>query len=286
MSSSKLAIPLSGVGRLTRTAANLPETGQEGNTLAAWQGESKGEYNPSTINPTRVVVRCDGNIAKVQDYQDAIGFPCAVLRVDYTIGGYARSVLVDAVNQSGLVVWCKSLEVTPVWDTRRIERLTTGTLATDMGEVFPCMQQVLAAAASACCNDTGEADARYLDVLNIDGTSEGGGDPPSTFEWSFHPVPNGARSVRFLNVTEAGAPIGVADAATLIVFITGTPAAYLASGAGFLSSVNNGLTDTSQIIVPVDATHMLVSFPTGTLAGYDSRTWLEWHLAPSNRIAF
>jgi hypothetical protein len=233
-----------------------------------------------------VVVRCDGNIFKVRDYQNAIGFPCAVLRVDYSIGGYQRSVLIDAVNQSGLVVWVNSLEVTPVWDARRIERLTTGTLALDMGEVYPCLEQTLAAAASACCNDTGEADARYLDVLNVDGTSETGGDPPETLEWSFHPVPNGARSVRFLNATQDGAPIGVADAATLIIFIAGTPDEYLASGEGFLSSVNNGLTDTSQIIVPVDATHLLIAFPEDTLAGYDSRSWLEWHIGPSNRIAF
>jgi hypothetical protein len=290
--STKLAIPLSGAGRMTRDDNNLPVSGQQG-TIAAWQGGSK-EFNTSTIEPTRVVVRIDGNIVKLNNTEQ--GFPCAVLRIDYSIGGYSRSVLVDAVNQSALVLWCNSLEVTPQWDERRITRLASEEMPQSYN---PCKEQLLAAAVSATISDVGAANARYLDVLGIDATTEveEPGDPPTvlTREWSIHPIPNGARAVRFLNATRTTGdpdevfpePVSVADEAALIIFICGTPAEYLATQRGFLESVNNGMTDTSQIMVPVDATHLLVAFDEdSSIDDYDTRSWLEWIIAPDSGVAF
>lgn len=236
--------------------------------IAAWQStEPKA--------PKRCVVRCDGKLASEVDNDDAPGFPCAVLRVDYSIGGLSKRVLIDAINQSALVLWAESIEVLADWDTRRIARIA----AYDRN---PCKRQLLAAAINSDANigDQGPADARWLDALAVD---QAGTEDPAVPEWSIHPVPEGARGVRFLNALAAGANVETANAAPFIVFSALQFASY---PTGIVETVINGLTDQSIIIVPPGSRYLFIAFPSGTIAGFDEPAWIEWIMSPNTLPGF
>lgn len=251
-SSRQLAISRSGSAPLNfPDDGNIPDKGFDGQeiTYAAWQ-------TPELGVPKRVVVRCDGNVVANPNS----GFPCGVNLVRYTVGGYNREVLVEATNQSALVVWAETVDVTARWDRRRIARLNGG---------VPAPQQIVAASISGCeCGDTGAADGRWLDALAIDATSS---DPDE--EASLHVVPNGARGVRFLNGINA-------DGSIFRAAFTATDILFLSNGI-VVEAVFNGFTDQSVIMVPATADHLEIVFPLGTLEALGSVAWIEWMLAPS-----
>lgn len=269
-SSGPLAVPRAGVGRMivTQGAAGALLSGEQ--LIAGWKTPELGEgSNGNRTAPKRVVVRVDGYVSDPHDIDGGTGFPCAMVQVVYSVGGFTREVLVDAVNQSALVVWAESVEVKTVWDLRRLARLAAFQLDSEAAPVLPCASQDIACAISASHDgDTGPADARWLDMMAVDATTE-------TLEVSVHDVPNGARGVRFLNgLTTSLTPVRLANLAQYIVF-------SVSKNGGFIESVNNGLTDQSTIAVPVDAKSLAIGFPLGTLATCASPVWLEWVMAPS-----
>jgi hypothetical protein len=265
MEGRKLSIPLTGVGRLTRAPASVAAGKQVSGeiiTFAAWQAKENGV-------PQRIVVRCDGNIINELSSTGDGGFPCAVVRVDYSIGGYSRSVLIDAVNKSALNLWCESVEVTPVWDDRRIERIggyPDGNL--------PCLAQLLAGAVSAEC-DSGAADARWLDAIRVDSTTGGNG---SATETSIHPVPHGARGFRFLNAVVSGAMFSVPDETIAVWWTADSPSLF---PQGFVQANINGATDQSIVIAPPVAKYLLLVFPADTISTFDVPAFIEWDMAPN-----
>lgn len=253
-SSRKLAIGRSGSSPLDFPEdGNIPDRGfaEQEITYAAWQ-------TPETGVPKRVVVRCDGNVVA----NASSGFPCGVNLIRYTVGGYNREVLIDATNQSSLVVWAETVDVTARWDRRRMARLNGG---------VPAPQQIVAASISACdCGDTGIGDGRWLDALAVDGTAS---DPD--IEISVHKVPNGARGVRFLNGLDTdGNLVRMANTALKVLFVTSADNAPI-------EAVNNGVTDQSIITVPVVADQLVITFPLGTLENLESVAWIEWFMAPA-----
>lgn len=266
--SRKLAIPRSGVGRMTRLTGNKPVSGEQGVTIASWQSPERGA-------PKRVIIRCDGSIVKQLATTGVGGFPCAVLAVRYTIGGLTKEVLIDAGGQSALTVWAESVDVTPVWDERRIARI-------DFGEDTCCEQQLLAAAISSDgdVGDTGIADARWLDAIHTDAQT-GGGEFPTTV-WSIHPVPEGARGVRFLDGLVDGAMFSVPGATTIIAWSADTFDNY---PNGLVQLNTNGATDTSILIVPTCARYLFLAFDE-VLPNFQTTAWLEWIMAPATLPGF
>lgn len=258
-SSRQLAIPRSGSGVI-----ELGKEARDGITIAAWQTPEKG-------TPKRCVVRVDGLIkdnAATNNPDGSIatyGFPCAVLLIRYTTGGFVREVMVDAVTQSALTVWAESIDVTITFDKRRIARLLKQT-----APVTPCLAQMLASAISGCeCGDTGAADARYLDVLAVD--SDDG-----TSETVILPVPNGARAVRDMATIIAGVQTDWSSLLTRAYFTCNPPAAGL---VGFIGLA--GIIDPSLATVPVNSKFLILVFPTGTIATFDVPTFVEWIMAPA-----
>jgi len=229
--------------------------------IAAWQTDENKA-------PKRCVIRCDSRFRTQDDEDAAAGFPCGVLRIDYTVGGIAKTVLVDSVCQSALVVWANSVEVRAAWDERRITRLATA-------DRLPWKSQLVAAAinADSRVGDTGPADARWLDMLAVDQTGD------DDDEWSIHPIPEGARGVRFLNALASGANVRTADTASLIVFSADTFASY---PRGIVESAIDGFTDQSVVMVPAGARFMFVKFPAGTIGDFDEPAWVEWIMAPNS----
>jgi hypothetical protein len=227
--------------------------------IAAWETK---EHKA----PKRCVVRIDGIIRDQLDESKAPGFPCAMVSVQYSIGGLARRVLIDAVNQSALVVWAESIEVLAAWDERRVTRLAAQS-------VKPCREQQVAAAINSdeTVGDTGPADARWLDVLNADSTTD-------TVEWSIHEIPTGARGVRFLNALVSGANFETANKANFIAFSADTFASY---PAGLVELAIDDLTDQAVVIVPTGARYLFIQFPSGTVASFDEPSWIEWIMAPA-----
>jgi hypothetical protein len=287
--SMPLAIPRSGIARLAyaqglgspgdipsgEIATNTPWGAEE--LIAGWQtpewGEGAGHYSA----PKRVVIRIDGHITQRFDgFLGNPGFPCGVLNVRYTIGGYVREVLIDAVNQSGLVVWADSVDVKSQWDTRRINRLATLGIDGEGGFlpfVLPCMGQDMACAISSSDDgDTGDADARWLDVIAQDASSE---DPTS--ETSIHPIPHGARAFRFLNALVGGVMTGVPELTTIIAFSAEPFDAY---PRGIVELVTNGETDSSMLLVPTGAEWLFLQFPLNTISTFDQPSWIEWIMSP------
>lgn len=199
----KLAIKRTNGIRLKLRDSGTPDPGQE-IMIAGWQSEQHGV-------PMRCVVRVDGKIqgpAPVDDNDFNVGYPCAVLKVDYSIGGMVRTTLIDAVNQSALVVWAESIEVVAVWDRRRIDRLESFYSGLESTNPGPCLEQLLACAISVSTGDTGAADARYLDVVAWDNSEAG---------QSVHPIPPGARGVRLLNASDTtGTAVLISDALTAV----------------------------------------------------------------------
>jgi hypothetical protein len=269
-SSAKLAIPRSGVQKLD-LINGLPDPRQE-ITFAAWQTPEKG-------TPKRVVVRIDGHITNqlTDDGDFQAGWPCGVVNVRYTIGGYVKNVLIDATNQSGLVLWAESVDVTAVWDTRRITRLSNNNA---------CIGQQVAASISACeCGDTGAADARWLDVLALDATTGSSESPPTFFDWSIHPIPPGARGLRFLDALVGQLTFSVPSATVNIVWSADTFDNY---PGGFIQANTNGATDTSILIAPPCAKFLFISFLHGGnfFSNLDCPTFIEWIIAPSTLPGF
>lgn len=251
-----LAVPRTGVGWLHWNAGKR-DSNERGRLIAAWQTPEKGA-------PKRVVIRTDGIIT---EDADGGGIPCGVLAIRYTIGGLKRQVLVDPLKQNALVVWAESVDVEPVWDDRRINRLA-------QYSVNPCNVQQVAAAISSSGEhgDSGAADARWIDVLALDETLD------DDTEWSVHPIPDGARGVRFLNALVNDANFATADQATKILF-SSTKFANLPTGV--IETAIDGITDQSIILVPSGAQFMFVQFPAGTFDSFDTAPWVEWMLSPS-----
>jgi len=277
MSGRKLAIPTAGGGKLTqRPNGNGPDPSQEGVICAAWQGTNKGE-------PCRVVIRVDGFVEDIAVTRDAsgevseYGFPCGVMNVRYTCGGRTQEVLVDAVNQSALTVWAESVECTPQWDKRRIQRLG------DIDNIKPCRSQYLVAAISACPTDTGASDARYLDVIKSDVTVDIDGD---TFEVCILPIPAGARGIRLLNskTPEKLQNEDVLSDVEFFAFVT-DPNAFIVAGEGwveaFISTDFNMPSSTSVIIVPPVARFALLYFATADFESIQLPCFAEWILSPN-----
>lgn len=264
VTSRKLATPRSGVQRLRRVDGKSV-TAELSQLVAAWQTEEPGA-------PKRCVIRCDGYTNKQTDEDGNAGFPCACLSVRYTIGGLTKSVLVDAIGQSALTVWAESIDVEPVWDERRIARLAAQSVA-------PWSEQTLAAAINSDSSggDYGAADARYLDVLNVDSTDD------DDNEWSIHPIPEGTRGVRFLNALVGGANYETADKANFIAFSADTFPNY---PVGLIELAINGESDQSIIIVPACARFLFIQFPSGTVGSFDTPAWIEWVMAPNTLPGF
>jgi len=279
-SGRKLAVPRSGSATLSLKPDGRTDPNQE-NLFAAWQTPEQGI-------PKRVVVRIDGIVQDVRATEPGqpplsapFGIPCAMVRIRYTIGGFDREVLVDAVNQSALVVWAESVDVEGIWDERRISRILTAA----RGPWYPCQRQQVAVSISASEDgDRGAADARYLDVLAVDIPSEGD-------EICLFPVPAGARGFRFLNAFASGsagpdAPVvHVPTIATFIIFVFVTLQDVIAAGGigpvPFLEILTNGLTDTCINMVPVGARTLAIGFPAGTIASFDFPAYIEWIMAPN-----
>jgi len=263
--SIRLATPRSGVQRL-HWVDGRPVTKEQGQLVAAWQSPEKGA-------PKRVVIRCDGVLsddAATRDAQGQLttaGFPCAVLEVRYTIGGLTKKVLVDAGGQSALTVWAESVDVEPIWDTRRIARIADS--------IAPCQEQLLGATINSdwIHGDSGPSDARWLDAIHQD-IDEGEGDS----EWSIHPIPEGARGVRFLDALVGGAMFSVPGATEVIAWSADTFSQYPNGAVQFNT---NGATDTSILIVPAGARWLFLSFQSGTIATFDVPSWIEWIMAPA-----
>jgi len=265
-SSGPLAVPRSGVSRMVVSPEGLLSREE---LIAAWKTPEQGDgSNGNRTAPKRVVVRIDGYISDQHDVNGDTGFPCAMVQVIYRVGGFTREVLIDAVNQSALVVWADTIEVKTIWDRRRIERLAAFTLDDEPAPVLPCVSQDIACAISAWHDgDAGPADARWLDTISVDAATD-------LIEVSLHQVPNGARGVRFLNgIDSSGNPVRLANVAKSITFSS-------APSGGFIESVDNGLTDQSTIAVPVCAGYLTIVFPLGTLASSIFPVWLEWIMAP------
>lgn len=258
-SSRKLSTPRTGSQILTRVNGKAVET--ELILIAAWQ-------STEPRCPKRCVVRCDGLCRTTKNEVGGSGFPCGVLLVDYTIGGLSKSVLVDAQCQSALVLWAESIEVRAAWDERRVTRLATV-------DRLPWASQSVAASINSDANlgDQGPADARWLDMLAVDATGD------DDDEWSIHPIPEGARGVRFLNALASGANVETADTATLIVFSADMFASY---PTGIVETAIDGLTDQAVVMVPAGARFLFVQFPAGTIAGFDEPSWLEWVMSPNS----
>lgn len=257
--SRKLVTPRTGTQTLHRVDGAAVQ--DELVMIAAWQStEAKA--------PKRCVVRCDGNFKTQLDEDGAPGFPCAVLRIDYSIGGLSRRVLIDAVGQSALVLWAESIEVLANWDERRITRLATA-------DRHPWAEQAVAASinSDATVGDVGAADARWLDMLSNDAGTD---DHP---EWSIHEIPAGARGVRFLNALVGGANVATASLADFIVFSADSFDNY---PTGIVETAINGFTDQSVIMVPPGARYLFVEFPGGTIASLDEPTWIEWIFSPNS----
>jgi hypothetical protein len=269
-SSAKLAIPRSGVQQLN-LINGAPDTRQE-ITFAAWQSPEKGV-------PKRVVIRCDGHIVDEQCEQGLGvhngGLPCGMVNVRYTIGGYVREVLIDATNQSSLTVWAETVDVTAIWDRRRIVR--TGN---------PCKKQIVAASCSVCeCGDTGPADARWLDALALDATTGSPEDPDTFVQWSIHPIPPGARGLRFLDALVSGVMFSVPGATSIIAWSADTFARY---PDGIIQLNTNGATDTSILIAPPCARFLFLGFPGAStfFEIIDEPTFIEWIIAPNTLPGF
>jgi len=257
-SGRQLAIPRSGSQKLT-LRAGAPDPSLE-IVIAAWQSPEKGV-------PKRMVVRIDGNVINENTTDNpgsTKGFPCGMVQVRYSIGGYVREVFIDATNQSALTVWAETVEVQAIWDRRRITRLS------EQYGVLPDFSQMVAASISGCdCGDTGIADARWLDALVGDTVGE-------TAVISLHPVPNGARGVRFLNGISGGAIVRMANTATQIDFY----ASGVVAANSFVETANNNVSDQGIINVPTTAKLLAITFPDSTLDDLDSPSWIEWVISP------
>lgn len=267
--SARLATPRSGSKRLNWADGPVPN--EQDLMIAAWQTTEKGA-------PKRCVIRCDGKLEDQAASRNAqgklltAGFPCAVLAVRYTIGGITQQVLVDAGGQSALTVWAESIDVVPVWDTRRIKRISN--------YIEPCLAQTLAATINSGVDagDTGPSDARWLDAIASDATTGDAGK-----EWSIHPIPAGARGFRFLDVLVAGVMTSVPGLTVDIVWSTDTFDQY---PNGFVQCNTNGATDTSILIAPPLARYLFLSFPFNTLVTFDTPSFIEWIMAPATLPGF
>lgn len=263
-SGRQLAIPRSGSAQVNLDANNRPILGQL-ITFAAWENPEREENAQGGI-PKRMVVRLDGHITSTDD-----GFPIFVSKVRYSIGGYVREVLVDSVNQSALVVWAESIDVTAHFDKHRFDRM--------ISQKDPSNAQILAASISGCeCGDVGPADARYLDMIAVD--FHGEEDPT---EWSLHRIPHGARGLRFLDAIVAGNMFSVPGATDAILWSADN---FDVFPGGFVQANTNGATDTSILIVPPVAKWLFLRFPAGTIASFQAPSWIEWIIAPNTLPGF
>lgn len=268
-----LAIPRSGVKILTLLNDKVDPGAEE--TIAAWQSPQQGV-------PKRVVIRCDGHVIDATGSNASAptepGNACAVIRVRYTIGGYSREVIVDAVNQSSLVIWAVTVEAMAIWDRTRIAALQTWYDALGESSVFqggPCQSQIVAAAISACeCGDEGNADARFLQVL------QGVTDDVESVE-----IPPGARAVRFLNGT-------LDDDGSAVIFqtlVTGPGSNGIAWGLSGISpfihrtdvtAMGPGATALATF-VPIPAGSTILTIGWGTVPDLSGPLWLEWIYSPT-----
>jgi hypothetical protein len=250
-------------------------------TIAAWQTEETGV-------PHRCVVRCDGwiqqRIGNLAQNLTETGFPCGVLRVDYSIGGYQRSVMVEAVNQSALVVWAETIEVSKVWRRDRINTLSNWfetVKGGGEGNPWPglCISQRVGTAISLDDRggDTGEADARSWDIIPFTNI-----DPPDPQPFIFE-IPAGARALRLLNGTDdSGGLVPFSDFLTTIAWINNPnllSAPALGQSAVYQDKVP---TDTCALEVPPNATHLLLAYTVDTLETEMAMPFIiEWVLAPA-----
>ena len=269
-----------GIGGVNPGPLLIPDPAQEV-AIAGWQTAEHGV-------PHRCVVRCDGWIQQVignlasgnPGFQSEHGFPCGVLRVDYSIGGYQRSVMVECINQSALVVWAESIEVTKLWNRPRFDTLQEWFTVT--GDDFPgmCINQRVAAAISLDDRggDTGEADARYWDIIPFNNTEASASDASYLFE-----IPAGARALRLLDGSDNGVLIPFDTYLTGIGWATtAKPAALVTAGPMGILYQDKVPTDSCALEVPPNATHLILAYTPVAEGPMPTLPFLiEWVLAPA-----
>lgn len=253
---------------LTKSGAaqvrQIPDPAQE-TGIAAWQTLETGV-------PHRCVIRCDGWVQsnKGNLQQSGIGFPCGVLKVDYAIGGYNRTTLIEAVNQSALVVWAESIEVTKVWDIDRFNALKTWWEGQENNFPGMSLEQRVAVAISLDDRggDTGEADARHWDVVSFKNA-------PIT---SSHRIPDGARALRLLDGSTGSDAI-----APFSDYLTGIKWSDQPDGFNQIGSIlyQDPIPDGNCALeVPPVATHLHLTYATFT-TDIAAPFIIEWVLAPA-----
>jgi len=274
-----LSVKHSGVGRLTLKDDGTLDPSLE-TMIACWE-------TPIRNQPSRCTVRCDGYIQRWNNNDgDEQGFPCAVLRIDYSIGGFQlggssgeatptlapamRSLYVDAVNQSIVSLVATTIEVVPVWDQRRIARLTAFYEGLSEGAFSgPAKQQILAAAIDA--NDYGPADARWLDVVAWSNEESTG--------VSTHPIPPGARACRVLNATStAGAVVLASSQLSAIQW-----AAYPDPTITTKYIHQDCIPDCNCILdVPAGASYLFLRWAQDDEVNLGGPFWVEWLISPKS----
>lgn len=240
--------------------------------LAGWQTYERGV-------PHRCVVRCDGWVQDSRGHIDQrkVGFPCAVLQVDYAIGGWNKSVRIDAVNQSALVVWAESIEVRQVWDTTRIARLESFYEISANTWPGACLAQRVAAGITV--DDCGPADARYWDIMPFANGGVKGDITETLLE-----IPLGARAIRMLNGSaNDGSIIPFNDLLTRIAW---TDDARTLGGEHAIIYQDTIPSDSCCIDVPPVATHVKLQYTTDNLGSEPATPFIvEWIISPEYKVS-
>lgn len=247
---------------VARTGGTILKRSDAGKSVATAETIIAEWQCPVTNTPERCVIRCDG---RLQD-KEPVGYPCGVLRIDYSIGGFqVQTCYIDCVNQSALVVWANSIEVIPVWDERRIERLAAFFNGLEVENPGIISEQKVAA--SITVEDTGVADARWLDVITFNNTDDA---------TSIHPIPPGARGCRFLNSTLSGS----GDIAPISDYLTRIRWAATADDSTTFNIHQDAVpSDSCALDVPAGTTHLFLDF-TAIDATLTTPFWVEWIMSP------
>jgi hypothetical protein len=117
----------------------------------------------------------------------------------------------------------------------------------------------------------GPADARWLDVINVD-------DDDETTEFSIHPIPDGARGVRFLDTLVNGVMYSTLGATQLVAWSADT---FDNFPIGVVQVNANTAADTGILIVPPLARFLFIAYPSGTISTFDIPAFIEWIIAPA-----
>jgi hypothetical protein len=185
--------------------------------------------------------------------------------------------MVEAVNQSALVVFAESIEVTKVWDRERIERLETW--YAEQGDEWAGMcitQRVAAAITLELGGDI--ADARRWDIVPFTNLGEDGDITPFTFE-----IPAGARAIRFLDGNDGtGELIPFNDFLVNIGWANATAEVFAGTpGPQVVVYQDRVPTDSCALDVPPNATHIVLAYETTAMEENLALPFIiEWVIMP------